>query len=446
MSGGGLTYVAQSPRELTPAQHAFIRRQLFLIPIYIWTVYAWGVFAVHLPIGPLEKQTHLTRDFLHFYAQGTITREHDAYALYDIDAMAAVADRVVPVPVDIKFPPVYGPQVGLLFTPIAMLPYVPALIVWLFVTIAGYLACVYAVWRQCPALRGERWTVAVLALGWAGFHFTLSFGQASLVATVCMAALWLALKGERPFLAGLAVGALAYKPQLGIVAAFVFVLGQEWRVVAGAVTAVAVQFGASWAYWGAGIFAGYIGALRKLPGVIDAMEPDKVLMHSWRSLFLQLGMAAGPALVLSIVTSLATIAFAVAVWRTRAALAPRYVVLVLSTLLVDPHIFSYDLMLLAPALLVAWQWAWELEPVPLARVVPFVGGPLARMTARQAVVSLAGFVYMAPLLTIVLEAVPVQWSVVSFVALTLLCGAILRTRLTLASLLNSSGSASTSRL
>ncbi len=437
---------AVSSRELTPAQHAFVRRQLLLIPIYIWTVYAWSVFAAHLPIGPLERQTHVARDFVHFYAQGAITREHDAHALYDIDAMAAVVDRVVPVPVEVRFPPVYGPQVALLFAPLAELPYVPALITWLLLTIAGYFACLYVVWRGCPALRGDRWTIAVLALGWAGLHFTLSFGQASIVATVCMTVLWLALKSGRLFLAGLAVGALAYKPQLGVVAAFVFVLGQEWRVVAGAVVAIAVQLGAAWASWGGGIFAGYVSALTKLPGVIDAMEPDKALMHSWRSLFLQLGMSSDVALALSIVTSLATIAFAVAVWRTRAALAPRYVVLVLTTLLVDPHIFTYDLMPLAPALLVAWQWAHDLEPAPLARVLPFVGGPLARVRVQEAVVALAGFVYVAPLLTIVLEKVPVQWSVVSFAMLALLCGAILRTRLTFSPMLDSSGSASPSRL
>ena len=87
-------------------------------------------------------------------AQGAITRERDAHALYDIDAMAATVDRVVPVKVEAKFPPVYGPQVGLFFAPLAALPYVPALLLWLAVTIATYLACVYAVWRAGPAVPG----------------------------------------------------------------------------------------------------------------------------------------------------------------------------------------------------------------------------------------------------------------------------------------------------
>ena len=43
------------------------------------------------------------------------------------------------------------------------------------------------------------------------------------------------------------------------------------------------QFVAAWAYWGFAIFPAYVRALARLPGVIDAMEPDKDLMHSLSS-------------------------------------------------------------------------------------------------------------------------------------------------------------------
>lgn len=415
----------RSSRELTPAQHAAIRRQLLFIPVYIWIVYAWGVFFAHLPVGNLEGQTHVTRDFVHFYAQGAITRDRDAHALYDIDEMAAAVDRVVPVKVDVKFPPVYGPQVGLFFAPLAALPYVPALLVWLAVTITLYAACVYAVWRAGPAPRLDPWSTIPLALGWAGLHFTLSFGQASIIGTVCMTALWLALRDDRKFLAGLAVGALAYKPPLGVVAAFVFVLGREWRTVAGAIVAVAAQAVAALAYWGPDIFVGYVTALTRLPEVIDGMEPDKVLMHSWRAAFLHLGLPSEVALAASLVTSVATIALAVVCWRTGGPLALRYVVLVLATLLVDSHLYAYDLMLLAPALLIAWQWAREAHPqdVQSGQLTTRRWGEV--LTRGQPIVWLAGFVYVAPLATIIFEVVPVQWSVVGFVALSLWCTAIL---------------------
>ena len=413
-------------RDLTPAQHAFIRQQIFLIPVYIWVIYAWAIFLLHLPVGPYANRTYVGRDFVHFYAQGVITRERDAHALYDIDAMAAVVERVVPVPIEARFPPVYGPQVGLFFSPIALLPYVQAMMLWLGLTIVGYGLCVRLVWRTMPSLRNRQWLTTMLALGAPGLHFTLSFAQVSVIGLVCFTALWLALRRGQLFLAGLAVGALAYKPQLGVVAAFVFVFGLEWRVVWGALTAVAVQLAASWAYWGSSIFLGYLGALRKLPTVIDAMEPDKQLMHSWRSLLLQAGLSAQAALLVSVVLSLATILVAVICWRTKGPVGPRYVILVLATLLVDPHIFSYDLLVLVPALLVAWDWANGQGAATLHI-------PLPRWTqARGLAISVTGlfaglttFVYAAPLLTIALPAIPVQWSVVGF----LLLGGLLPWRL-----------------
>jgi len=386
-------------REISPAQHAVIRQQLVLIPLYIWVVYVWSIFFTQLPVGPPREQQHLTRDFLHFYVQGVITNEHDAHALYDIGAMAAVADRVLPVPKG-QYPPVYGPQVGLIFSPLAKMPYTWAMLLWLALTIVLSGVCAALVWRVRESPRTTLWTTVVLALGMPGLHFTLSFGQASLIGLACFTVLWLALRRGRMFVAGLAVGALAYKPQLGIVAAFVFVLGGEWRVVSGAVAAIVVQLVASVAYWGGAIIPAYIGALLRLPAVLDGMEPDKDLMHSWRSLFLHAGLPPSMSLVFSVVLSVVTIGLAVACWRTRGSIGLRYVVLVMATLLVNPHLYAYDLLVLAPTLLVAWDWANE-------------NGDVSMIAATS-------FVFISPIITVALPSIPLQWSVLGFVYLTTL--------------------------
>jgi alpha-1,2-mannosyltransferase len=405
-------------RGLTPAQHALIRSQLALIPIYVWAAYAWWKFFALLPAFALPAQAHVVRDFAHFYAQGVITRDHDAHALYDIDAMAAVVARVVPEPMEAVFPPVYGPQVGLIFTPFALLPYVPAMYAWLALTVVGYGACVYLVWRAAPSLGASRSAIVAFALGAPGLHFALSYGQASLIGLICFTGLWLALRSGRFFAAGVAVGALAYKPQLGLAAAFVFLFAKEWRIVFGAVIAVAAQFAAGWLYWGIAIYTGYLHALAQVPNVIDAMEPDKQMMHSWRALFLYLGFSPTASLALMAVSALATLVLAVLCWRSGRDLAPRYVVLVLTTLLVDPHNQAYDLLILVPALIVTWDWANRqgdrrlVELLPPRPDVDHVG-----LTLGVATIGLAFFVYLAPLLTIVTPIVPVQWSVVGFLLL-----------------------------
>lgn len=390
-------------RGLSPEQHQRVRQQLALIPVYLWVPYAWSLFFKQLPAMPGNDRTHLIRDFLHFYAQGAITRAHDAHALYDFDALAAFTNSLAPAPVETTFPPVYPPQVGLLMSPLSWLRYEPALYLWLCLTILATSGCVWLIWRTRVSSQSTGWATAVLLLGAPGLHFSLSFGQASIIGLACFTALWLALVHERPFLAGLAIGALAYKPQLGLVAAVVCVFGREWKMVAGAAVAVCAQALAVLAYWGTAIVPAYVSALRHLPSVIDGMEPDKAHMHSWRSLLLQLGMAARPALVLSLVLTVATLALAVAVWRTRGALALRFGVLSLATVLVNPHVLGYDLLLLVPALFVVWDWA----------------------NRRQdgAILALTALVYGAPILTIGLESTPIQWSVP---AMALLSSAIWR--------------------
>ncbi|MEQ1726812.1 MAG: glycosyltransferase family 87 protein [Vicinamibacterales bacterium] len=375
-------------------------------------IYSWSITLRQLPVGTYASDVHVARDFVHFYSQGVATREHDAHALYDLDALAAVVDRVVPDKVDAKFPPVYGPQVGLFFAPLARLAYVPALLTWLAVSLTGYALLVSLVWRTCPTLRRERWTTALLAVGAPGLYFTMSFGQASLIGLACTTALWLALRRERMFLAGLAIGALAYKPQFGLVAAFVFVLAGEWRVVAGAVVAIAAQGALSLAWWDASIFQAYAGVLATLPSVVDAMEPHKELMHSLRSFFLHLGVPQGVSLVVSAVASLAAAVAALACWRARGDMGLRYVVLLIATLLVNPHLFVYDLLLLSPALLVVWDWANRQGGQAVAGLVPaWVPARVRLLPLQQAVVALAYFCYAAPLLSIALSRVPVQWSV-----------------------------------
>ena len=62
-------------------------------------------------------------------------------------------------------------------------------------------------------------TVGLLLAASPALTFELSYAQTSVVALVCFTMAFFALRADRPFLAGLAIGTLVYKPQLGLVAA-----------------------------------------------------------------------------------------------------------------------------------------------------------------------------------------------------------------------------------
>jgi len=380
--------------ELTPAQHARIRRHLALIPVYIWLVYSWTHVLVRIPHDePL-------RDFLHFYVQGVIARDHDAAALYDMDRMADVAARVAPGGHRALYPPVYGPQVSVIFRPFASLSYTAARNLWIVVSVLVYGLCTYAIWRVCPRLRARGWMVALLLAAAPALHFVVGFVQVSVLGLACVTAGFLALRANRPFLAGLAIGSLAYKPPLALGVGFVLLcdlvvtevrslakpklahgtsellpakpkLAQgisERRLVAGAIVAAAAQIAAGTLYWGPSILSAYAMALMQIPDVAAGMEPNRFHMHSWRTFFDLLGLPGPVSLGAYLVVSAATLIGAFICWRSRGPLELRYAALVIATILVDPHLYAYDLVLLIPAFLVLWNWILSIPDRPVGEV------------------------------------------------------------------------------
>jgi hypothetical protein len=83
---------------------------------------------------------------------------------------------------------------------------------------------------------------------------------------------------------------------------------------------------------------------------------------------------------------------AVAVWKSAAPLALRFSALTLAAVLINPHLFVYDLLVLAPVLLLLANWVLANAAQPssavlqvltyLASVLPLFG-PLSRWTHLQ---------------------------------------------------------------
>ena len=391
---------------LTPEQHARIRAQIVFIPVYIWLAYSVA-FTIR-EIAPLEP----VRDFMHFYVQGALARTHDSAALYDIDKMAAMVPRLVPGAPDTKYPPVYGPQMSVLFAPLSTLPYLEARTTWFAISLVIYVMCTYAIWTACPRLRQRPVTTALLLAAAPALYLMLGFVQISAIGLVCVTAAFLALRKNRPFLAGLAIGSLAYKPPLGLAVAFVFVFAGEWRIVLGAIVAAAAQIGVGVAYWGFSILPAYVRALFELPGVAAAMEPFKYHMHSWKSFLELLGLPAGVALAAYAAITLCVLLAALACWRARGPLALRYSALLLATVLIDPHMYAYDFVLLVPAYMLLWDWVLGEPDRRVADVVPRAPWTwLRRQSFNSAFQWLLYACYFSPLLASIADATRVQLSV-----------------------------------
>lgn len=384
-------------RELTPRQHAAIRLQMTLIPVYVWALYGWPKFLSRFPLSPTGVGN--ISDFMHFYVQGYIANAHDAGALYDRAAHAALLAKVIPGSNDLRYPPVYGPQVAAFFAPLARLSYNNANYTWLLITFLVYGLCGWALWRRSARLREWKGTTLVLLLAAPALNFDLGFAQAAVIGLACVTASFLFFRSSRQFLAGVAVGALTYKPQLGLVAAFVFVFAGEWRVVAGAVLSGATQLLGGCLYWGFPILVPYLRTLASLPTVANDMEPFKFQMHSWRAFFDLLGLSPRAATIAFAVAAAATAVLALKSWRAGGSLRLRYSVLLLASALVNPHLYVYDLLLLVPALLLLWDWVLDQPDRPLGEVIPLLSArPAGRLSFRVTFCALLAVCYFSPLL------------------------------------------------
>jgi hypothetical protein len=388
----------------TPAQHRWIRLHLALIPVYGWLIVVWTAYAIDVSsAGRLDRSGHITgHDFAHFYVLGQIATEHATSDLYDFTAQAARMDRLVP-DYENRFAPIHGPQVSLLFAPLARLPYEMAWAVWIAITCAGYGICGALLWRAQPALRPYRWVAIVLAAGYPAFYLLVAFGQSSVLAVICVTAAYFALRARRPWLAGLALGSLIYKPSLGIALPFVLLYGREWRMLLGAATAVFLQFGAAAAYYGAGVLRQYADAITHVGRISGVLEPIPEQMQSLRSFFSVLLPWPNVALAGYVLAAAVMVAIAARCWRTTAALELRYSVLLLAMMLVDPHVNPYDLVAIAPVFILIASWVFtRVRRAPLVLPLLYLGYYLPGLFFVPAVTHVQVSVVALAALTVVL--------------------------------------------
>jgi len=338
--------------EPQPAGTWLTRQRLWVhglvLALCLWSTYAWIMSApgLHDRNGIVKGA-----DFLHFYTLGILAGVHRGSALYNMQAQSASAEERVPEAGHVYFIPLYPPQVSLLFVPFAALPYSWALLAWVVCSASLYVGCCWLIWRTCRNLSMDGALVLLLAFAYPAFFHVIVWGQTSVLAFACFTLAYLALRSGRRFAAGLAIGLLMFKPQLGIVAAFVLVSAREWEAVGGALSTAAAQLLAGWAYYGSSVMRDYWEHLTHASSVMMQFEPRPYQMHSLRAFWTLL--VPWPKLSLALWTTTAAAASIVALlcWRRRASLPARFSVLLIATVLVSPHLTVYDLTILAPAFL-----------------------------------------------------------------------------------------------
>jgi alpha-1,2-mannosyltransferase len=331
----------------------------------------------------------LGTDFANVYSAGRLVLEGRAGEAYDWSAHHDVQRRVSGRE-DI---PYYGwhypPAFLLVAAALAALPYLMALLAYQLITLAAYLAVVRAI-----AGRPEAW---LLALAFPAVFVNVTHGHNGFLTAALLGGALLVLD-RRPLLAGVLIGCLAYKPQLGLLIPLVLVATGRWRVIGAAAASVVAVAGLTWALLGADVFAAFWHSLPLTQLVVREGAPGFYKIQSTYAALRLLGASAGVANLAQLIATLGAAVGLIGLWRSAAAFELKAAGLILASVIATPYVLDYDLVVLAPAIafLAAHGLRRGFAPYEVALLValwvlPFVARTIAELTA----ISLAPLVLVA---------------------------------------------------
>jgi hypothetical protein len=323
------------PMRLRAWASVAIAIQALLLAITIAGTHGWLVSGV----GPN------TTDFASFYAAGSLADAGAPEAAYDAAKHWAAEQKATEPGIKYQYF-YYPPTYILLMAPLARLPYLASFLLFQALTFAAWL-------RVGPRAAGGGRTALLCLLAVPSVWWVLGLGQNSFLSAALLGTGILLLQ-RRPFVAGLAFGALCYKPHLAIMIPVALLACGAWRAILGAALSLCTMCAASLALFGRETWAAFLAKAAGSTG--GPMDSGQVLLQARvdpTGALQILGLPLMASRLIWIVILFATVAILAIIWR-RASHPVRGAALAASVLIAAPFALFYDLVTasLAGALMV----------------------------------------------------------------------------------------------
>jgi hypothetical protein len=285
----------------------------------------------------------LGADFMSFYAASKLALAGHAAQAWDPYAHQAAEDAIFGRQ-SVYWAFFYPPAYLLICVPLALLPYGASVFIWLASTTTAMVMLA----RQWLKQQAHAYTTGLIPLlAFPALWINIGNGQNAALTTALFigGCLWL---DRRPILAGLILGLLIIKPQLGLALPFILMASGRWKTFIAAGVSAAALSAAGWLLVGT---EGYIAFAHNSGLARDTLEQGLVSPAMMQSLFaalvlwkspLWLAYAAQALLALSVIASACLI-----VRRHRPDHFALGALLVSATLLMSPFMLDYDLCLSA---------------------------------------------------------------------------------------------------
>jgi len=277
-------------------------------------------------------------DFVALWAAARLAFEGHAASAYDLatftrEQLAGVGQ------LGGEYAWAYPPTYFLPLLPLALFSYAKAALLWLFVTLFLYAAAIRSIL--------PRPTTVLVALASPFVLWNFFVGQNGFL-TAALIGGALVLLDRRPIAAGILLGLLTWKPQLGILFPLILILTGRWRVFASAAATALMLAAVSELAFGLEAWTAFFAALHDQAGTV--LDRGGVAFHKQQSvhaLARLLGAGDTLAWTLHIVAALAATLFTGWLWLRPVDQRLKAASLVGAALIATPYLFIYDLPILS---------------------------------------------------------------------------------------------------
>jgi hypothetical protein len=302
----------------------------------------------------------------------------------------------------------YPPPFLLIASLLALLPYLPALLVWQAASLGAFAALMR---RLVP-----RWETVLLVVAAPVTLICVTHGHNGFLTAFLLGGGLLLLE-RKPLTAGLLLGCLIYKPQLALVIPPLLLVTRNWRAIAGACLSAGLLVAATLLFWGWPVWQAFLDSLPLTRDVV--LEQGRTGWYKIMSPFSAVRMWGGSIALAYAVQSLVTAA-AVAgalflALRDNARL--RNAAVTAAVVLSTPYVLDYDFVVLGLGL--AWLWRdgeengflpWDRSLMALVWIAPLAARRIAEFTYFPLGLLIAAIMLALPLRRSIVRASPFRRS------------------------------------
>ncbi len=322
-----------------------------VLALFLVLIGFYGVFATmnYAGIDGLRDNDGILigRDFVVFWSASVLALDGQIGQIFDLPAFHAAQERLMGETVPL-YPWLYPPHGLFTILPLGLLPYLWSYLVWSVSTLALYLlAALGRSWRNLRSL--------ALILAPATFVNFLMGQNGFLSAALLIGGL--RLLDRRPVLAGVLIGLLSFKPQLGLLVPVALIAARLWRPFLSASVTVLAVLALSLAAFGPDSWTAFF----EMSTANQAKHLND--QHGWflnivTTPFMSAGVLGFGMTARGIIQAASTVMMVLAVYVTFSKRGDRELqiaVLLAAVPLASPYGYNYDLTLLSVAVL--WAFA-----------------------------------------------------------------------------------------